>query len=56
MADLKEKARQIRRDIVTLVYRAGGGHIGGDLSVTDILVTLYYKHLNCSPDLSCLFF
>ncbi len=50
MADLKEKARQIRRDIVTLVYRAGGGHIGGDLSVTDILVTLYYKHLNCSPE------
>ncbi len=48
--DLKKKARQIRRDIVTLIHRAGTGHIGGDLSVTDILVTLYYKHLNITPE------
>ena len=47
---LAEKARQIRRDIVTLVHRAGCGHIGGDLSVTDILVDLYYKQMNISPE------
>ncbi|MCC8022624.1 MAG: transketolase [Clostridiales bacterium] len=50
MEDLKRKANLIRQRIVNLVYDAGCGHIGGDLSVTDILVTLYYKHLNCSPE------
>ncbi|HZJ82415.1 MAG TPA: transketolase [Clostridia bacterium] len=49
MIDLKSKARDIRKDIVTLIYNAGSGHIGGSLSVADILVVLYYKHLNCSP-------
>lgn len=50
MINLKEKSFQIRKDIVKLIYNAGCGHIGGDLSVTDVLVTLYYKHMNCSPE------
>lgn len=50
MINLEAKAYEIRKDILTLVHNAGCGHIGGDLSVTDILVVLYYKHLNCSPD------
>ena len=45
------KACDIRKKIVTLIYRAGTGHIGGDLSVVDILVALYYKHMNISPSL-----
>jgi len=50
MINLKIKAYELRKDIVTLIYNAGCGHIGGDLSVIDILVVLYYKHLNCSLD------
>ena len=50
MVNLKVKAYELRKDIVTLIYNAGCGHIGGDLSVIDILVVLYYKHLNCSAD------
>lgn len=50
MVNLQQKSWQIRKDIVTLIHHAGGGHIGGDMSVTDILVTLYYKHMNCSPE------
>lgn len=50
MVNLQEKSWEIRKDILTLIYRAGGGHTGGDMSVTDILVTLYYKQLNCSPE------
>lgn len=45
---LEEKARQIRQQVVELIYRAGAGHIGGDLSEIDVLVALYYKYLNCS--------
>lgn len=50
MINLKEKSCLIREDIVTLIHKAGSGHIGGDMSVTDILVTLYYKHMNCTPE------
>ena len=27
-----------------------GGHIGGDMSVMDILVTLYFDQMNISPE------
>jgi len=48
--NLQLKACDIRKDIITLIHRAKTGHIGGDLSVTDILVALYYKHLNVTPE------
>lgn len=48
--NLKDKALTIREAIIKLIYGAKCGHIGGDLSVTDILVALYYKHMNVSPD------
>ena len=48
--NLEAKALDIRKDIIELIYSAGCGHIGGDLSVTDILVDLYYKQMNVAPD------
>ncbi|MDD5439011.1 MAG: transketolase [Candidatus Omnitrophica bacterium] len=42
---LKRKAVEIRKDIVTMLYRAGSGHPGGSLSIVDILVVLYYYAL-----------
>lgn len=50
MVNLEEKALQIREDVVTLIHQDGGGHIGGDMSVTDILVALYYSKMNCTPE------
>lgn len=50
LRSLQKKAVAIRREIVTMIHRAGTGHIGGDLSVTDILVDLYYKQMNVSPE------
>ena len=46
---LNEKAREIRKDIVELVYNAKVGHIGGSLSSTDVMTTLYYSVLNVDP-------
>ncbi len=46
---LEEAAYQIRKDIVNITVWAGGAHIGGSLSMTDILVLLYYKYLNIDP-------
>ena len=46
---LKEKARQARKDIVDITGWSGGAHIGGGLSVVDMLIILYYKYLNINP-------
>lgn len=45
--ELQKKACRIRMDVTELVYRSGCGHIGGDLSETEALTALYYKHMGC---------
>ncbi|HEY0187987.1 MAG TPA: transketolase [Cellulomonas sp.] len=47
---LREAARLIRRRDLAMVRAAGLGHIGGEYSVTDILVTLYLGVLNIDPE------
>ena len=42
-------AQQVRRDDLRMIHRARLGHIGGDFSVIDILVTLYAAVLNIDP-------
>ncbi len=49
IADLEKKARQIRRHIVTMTYRANSGHPGGSLSATDIITALYFHMLRHNP-------
>src|SRR6059058_4862799 len=46
---IEELGTDVRRSVVTMVDRAGLGHIGGDLSVTDILVTLFGAVLDVDP-------
>src|SRR4051794_25856246 len=48
-AGLERMAADVRRTVVAMVDRAGLGHIGGDLSVTDILVTLFGAVLDVDP-------
>lgn len=40
----------LRKDIVDMIVAGGGGHIGGDMSVVDILITLYFRQMNISPE------
>ena len=48
---LKEKARQIRKEILTMTNSAGSGHPGGSLSAVEILLSLYdYKMRYKSDD------
>lgn len=47
--ELEGLARQARRLILQSVHTAGAGHIGGPLSVTDILVSLYFHELHVDP-------
>ena len=46
---LRSKAREIRRLIVSMVYHAKSGHIGGSLSATDLVVALYYHVMRHDP-------
>lgn len=46
---LEKKAKQIRKDLVTMIYEAKTGHIGGALSSTDIMTVLYYSVMKVDP-------
>lgn len=48
--ELEQKAILIRRDVVQMMYNAGGGHIGGSLSATDILTALYFHIMRINPE------
>jgi transketolase len=47
--DMKNIAKKIRRDIITMVGTAGSGHPGGSLSAVEILTALYFKVLKHNP-------
>ena len=49
VALVRDKALSIRRRALTMVFEAQLGHPGGDMSVTDILATLYFGVLRYDP-------
>ena len=49
ITELKLKAKQLRKEILTIIYKAQSGHPGGSLSAIDMLVALYYYKLNIKP-------
>ncbi len=46
---LKKKALEIRRDVITTCYRSDAAHLGGALSLCDVAVALYYHFLRYDP-------
>src|SRR3954452_15974575 len=46
---LQKLAARVRRRDLQMIYKAKLGHIGGDFSATDILVTLYSEVLKIDP-------
>lgn len=48
--ELKAKALRIRRNILTMISRAGSGHPGGSLSAVEILTTLYFHIMKYDLD------
>lgn len=47
---LTELAKELRLNIVDVMTYSGGAHIGGSLSIVEILVMLYFKHFNIRPE------
>ncbi len=47
--ELEQMAKQIRCDIIDMIYTAKAGHPGGSLSATDILTALYFRMMRIDP-------
>ena len=41
---LKKKSQDLRKKIITAINKAGKGHVGGAMSIIDILTVLYYNN------------
>lgn len=48
--ELEDRARDLRLTMVDVMSWSGGAHIGGSLSIADILTILYFKYLNIRPE------
>ncbi len=40
----------LRKDVLDMIVSGKGGHIGGDMSIMDTLITLYFRQMNISPE------
>ena len=47
--ELKDIAKQIRSYTITAIALANSGHVGGTMSIIDIMAVLYFKKLNHNP-------
>jgi len=47
---LSETAQELRLTMVDVMAWSGGSHIGGSLSIAEILTILYFKYLNIKAD------
>ena len=46
---LQDLARDLRLTVIDVMAWSGGAHVGGSLSIIDILTILYFKYLNVDP-------
>ena len=44
--ELEKKCDKIRKDLLNFIHRIGMGHLGGELSIVEVCVALYYKYMN----------
>ncbi len=47
--NLKALSFDLRKDVVDMIIAGKGGHIGGDMSVIDTLISLYFCQMNIDP-------
>lgn len=50
VAALKQKAIEVRKNILKMIYTAQSGHPGGSLSAADMMTALYFHELNVDPE------
>ncbi|MBR2810711.1 MAG: transketolase [Solobacterium sp.] len=50
MENLKSRCYRLRKDVIEIIMAGKSGHIGGDMSVMEILVSLYFHAMNITPE------
>lgn len=50
MENLTALSYDLRKDVIEIIRAGKAGHIGGDMSVIDTLVALYYNQMNVGPE------
>lgn len=50
VAELKDKAKELRKLSVQMVHEAQSGHPGGSLSAADMVAALYFREMNTTDD------
>ena len=50
MENLKALAYELREQTIDIIVEGKAGHIGGDMSVMEILTELYFEQMNVSPE------
>ena len=49
LEELEQIARSVRKEIISMLERAGSGHPGGSLGLADIMTALYFSVLKHNP-------
>lgn len=47
--ELKDRAQDLRRKALTMIYEAQSGHPGGAFSAAEVVTYLYFKEMNIDP-------
>lgn len=50
---LEQTAKELRLKIIDVMSWSGGAHVGGSMSIVEILTLLYFKYLNIDPENPC---
>ena len=50
MENLKALAYSLRENVIDMIVEGKAGHIGGDMSVMEILTEIYFYQMNISPE------
>ena len=53
IAQMQDICNEARKWIVRMISRSGSGHLGGSMSVVEILVTLYFRQMKTDPQNPC---
>ncbi|MDZ7548954.1 transketolase, partial [Clostridium perfringens] len=47
---LTQISKEVRKNIINMIYEAKSGHPGGSLSCADIITYLYFEKMNINKD------
>ena len=48
--NLNSVCKEVKKDIIEMIYEAKSGHPGGSLSCSEIQTYLYYEKMNVNPE------